>query len=86
MVLGINLWGYNATTNHIHSGEFFEFDDDYMVKWLEASVRYNRKAAYVGAGIRILYNKLQIWIMSLIAFLFKNQYISLNMITLSMLK
>ena len=79
---GINFRGYNTTTNHIHSEKLSEFDDDYMVKWLEASVQYNRKAAYVGTGIRILYiTNYKFGIMSLIAFFFKNQYISLDIIT-----
>ena len=51
MVLGINIGGYNTTTNKIHSGELFEFDDDYMVKWIDASIQYNRKVSYIGAGV-----------------------------------
>ena len=51
MVLGVNIGIYNTTTNSIHGGEFSEFDDDFMIRWIETSIQYNRKTAYIGAGI-----------------------------------
>lgn len=51
MVWSINIGGYNATTNNIHSGVLKEFNDDVMIKYIDFSIQYNRKTAYAGIGL-----------------------------------